>query len=143
MDDVQFQRLWNQPDKYMEHLKCFHAVIMPDFSISVGKNGMPLVMCLWNKYRNHALAHYMILNDIPVIPNVNILPEYCWDWCFDGLPEGSTVACCTKWKSKEQGSTVGVLRWLQGNGTQIEATASYHCWKNPGRIRNRHGDYKF
>ena len=86
VDDVQFQRLWNQPDKYIEHLKCFHAVIMPDFSISVGKNGMPLVMCLWNKYRNHALAHYMILNDIPVIPNVSILPEYCWDWCFDGLP---------------------------------------------------------
>lgn len=22
VDDVQFQRLWNQPDKYMEHLKC-------------------------------------------------------------------------------------------------------------------------
>ena len=89
VDDVQFQRLWNQPDKYIEHLKCFHAVIMPDFSISVGKNGMPLAMCLWNKYRNHALAHYIILNDIPVIPNVSILPEYCWDWCFDGLPEGS------------------------------------------------------
>ena len=69
VDDVQFQRLWNQPDKYIKHLKCFHAVIMPDFSISVGKNGMPLAMCLWNKYRNHALAHYMILNDIPVIPN--------------------------------------------------------------------------
>lgn len=46
VDDVQFQRLWNQPDKYIEHLKCFHAVIMPDFSISVGKNGMPLAMCL-------------------------------------------------------------------------------------------------
>lgn len=69
VDDVQFQRLWNQPDKYMEHLKCFHAVIMPD-------------------------------------------------------------------------STVGVLRWFQGNGTQIEAAASYHCWKNPGRIGNRHGNYK-
>ena len=23
VDDVQFQRLWNQPDKYMEHLKMF------------------------------------------------------------------------------------------------------------------------
>lgn len=102
VDDVQFQRLWNQPDKYMEHLKCFHAVIMPDFSISVGKNGMPLAMCLWNKYRNHALSHYMILNDIPVIPNVNILPEYCWDWCFDGLPEGSTVACCTNGRVKSK-----------------------------------------
>lgn len=102
VDDVQFQRLWNQPDKYMGHLKCFHAVIMPDFSISVGKNGMPMAMCLWNKYRNHALAHYMILNDIPVIPNVNILPEYCWDWCFDGLPEGSTVACCTNGRVKSK-----------------------------------------
>ena len=102
VDDVQFQRFWNQPDKYIEHLKCFHAVFMPDFSISVGNNGMPLAMCLWNKYRNHALAHYMILNDIKVISNVNILPEYCWDWCFDGLPEGSTVACCTNGRVKSK-----------------------------------------
>ena len=86
----------------MGTLKCFHAVIMPDFIISVGKNGMPLVMCLWNKYRNHALAHYIILNDIPVIPNINILPEYCWDWCFDGLPEGSTVACWTNGRVKSK-----------------------------------------
>lgn len=142
VNDVQFQRLWNQPDKYMEHLKCFHAVIMPDFSISVGKNGMPLAMCLWNKYRNHALAYYMILNDIPVIPNVNILPEYCWDWCFDGLPERKHSCLLYQWKSKEQGGTVGILRWFQGNGTQIEATSSYHCWKNPGRIGNRHRNYK-
>lgn len=106
IDDVQFQRLWNYPDKYLEHLKCFHAVIMPDFSISVGNNGMPLAMCLWNKYRNHALAHYMILNGIQVIPSVNILPEYCWDWCFDGLPERSTVACCTNGRIKSKASRI-------------------------------------
>lgn len=59
-------------------------------------------MCLWNKYRNHALAHYMILNYISVIPNVSILPEYCWEWCFDGLPKGSTVACCTNGRVKSK-----------------------------------------
>ena len=67
---------------------------------------MPLAMCLWNKYRNHALAHYMILNGIQVIPNVNILPEYCWDWCFDGLPERSTVACCTNGRIKSKASRI-------------------------------------
>lgn len=30
IDDSKFQRLWNNPDKYMEHLKCFHSVCMPD-----------------------------------------------------------------------------------------------------------------
>lgn len=109
---------------------------MPDFSISVGKNGMPLVMCLWNKYRNHALAHYMILNDISVIPNVSILPEYCWEW------RGKHSCLLHQWKSKEQGSTVGILHWFQGDGTEIETASSYHYWKNPGRTGNRHRNYK-
>lgn len=55
IDDMKFQRIWNNPDKYIEHLKCFHSVITPDFSIAVGHNGMPIAMQLWNKYRNHAL----------------------------------------------------------------------------------------
>ena len=37
IDDTKFTRFWNNPDKYLEHLKCFHSVTMPDFSISTGK----------------------------------------------------------------------------------------------------------
>lgn len=62
IDDSKFQRLWNNPDKYLEHLKCFHSVCMPDFSIATGDCGMPFALNLYNVYRNHALAHYMLLH---------------------------------------------------------------------------------
>ena len=74
--DCEFEKLWNNPDRYLEHMKCFQSVIAPDFSMAVGENGMPFAMNIWNKYRNHAMAHYLSMNEIKVIPNVSIPPEY-------------------------------------------------------------------
>ena len=70
IDDTKFTRLWNNPDKYLNHLKCFHSVTMPDFSISTGYRGMPFALNIFNKYRNHAIAWYLHMNDIAVIPSV-------------------------------------------------------------------------
>lgn len=95
VNDNVFTRLWNNPDKYIEHLRCFHSVIAPDFSISTGKTGMPFAMNLWNKYRNHALAWYMTVQGIKVIPSVSILDRDNWDLGFSGLPKHSVLACCT------------------------------------------------
>lgn len=95
VNDNVFTRLWNNPDKYIEHLRCFHSVIAPDFSISTGRTGMPFAMNLWNKYRNHALAWYMTVQGIKVIPSVSILDKDNWDWGFSGLPKRSILACCT------------------------------------------------
>lgn len=102
--DCEFEKLWNNPDRYLEHLKCFKSVIAPDFSMAVGENGMPFAMNIWNKYRNHAMAHYLSMNEIKVIPNVSIPPEYCYDWAFDGVPKRSTVACCTNGRIKSRAS---------------------------------------
>lgn len=85
-------------------MKCFKSVIAPDFSMAVGENGMPFAMNIWNKYRNHAMAHYLSMNGIKVIPNVSIPPEYCFDWAFDGVPKRSTVACCTNGRIKSRAS---------------------------------------
>lgn len=104
--DNEFEKVWSRPDKYIEHLKCFHSVIAPDFSMSVGTGGMPFAMNLWNKYRNHALAHYLALNGVKVIPNVAIPPEYCYDWIFDGMPQHSVVACCTNGRIKAKASRI-------------------------------------
>lgn len=38
VNDNVFERLWNNTDRYVKHLKCFHSVIAPDFSISTGRN---------------------------------------------------------------------------------------------------------
>ena len=92
VDDEKFTALWSNPDKYLDHLKCFESICGLDFSIDTQ---MPLVMQYWNKYRSMALDWYLTLNGITVIPNVNIIPYDGREWLLDGLPERSTVCCST------------------------------------------------
>ena len=106
IDDVKFNRLWNNPDKYLEHLKCFHSVTMPDFSISTGDRGMPFAMNIYNKYRNHALAWYLHMNDITVVPSVPIADKDSYDWCFDGLPKNSILSVCTNGRVRVKASRI-------------------------------------
>lgn len=95
ISDAQFTRLWRNPDKYLWHLSCFHSVMSPDFSIALGKRGMPFALNLYNKYRNHALCWYMHTQGIKVIPSVSIGDRESWDWIFIGLPKHSTLSVCT------------------------------------------------
>ena len=106
IDDVKFTRIWNNPDKYLEHLKCFHSVAMPDFSISTGDRGMPFTLNIYNKYRNHALAWYLHMNDIKVIPSVPIADKDSYDWCFDGLPQNSILSVCTNGRVRAKASRI-------------------------------------
>ena len=106
IDDVKFNRLWNNPDKYLEHLKCFHSVTMPDFSICTGPKGMPFALNIYNKYRNHALAWYLHMNDIKVIPSVPISDKDSYDWCFDGLPRNSILSVCTNGRVRAKASRI-------------------------------------
>ena len=54
-----------------------------------------MALNIYNKWRNHALAWYMYLNGITVIPNVNIIPYKGREWLLEGLPKHSTVSCST------------------------------------------------
>ena len=65
---------------------------MPDFSIATGDCGMPFALNLYNVYRNHALAHYMLLNGIRVIPSVGIPDKDNYDLCFAGYSKGGVIA---------------------------------------------------
>ncbi len=92
MHDQQFLSVWNNPDKYMEHFRCFHSICGFDFSIDTKS---PLALQIYNKYRNHVLSWYFQSNGVNVIPNVDILPG-CSDWIYDGLPKNSLLCCGTK-----------------------------------------------
>lgn len=92
VDDFKFLSVWQSPDRYIAHLKCFESLCGLDFSIDTQ---MPLVMQYWNKYRSMAVDWYLILNRITVIPNVNIVSYKGREWLLDGLPQHSTVCCST------------------------------------------------
>jgi len=90
--DVKFERLWNNPKRYIEKLKTFKGVISPDFSLY---RNMPLVMQQWNTYRSRALAIWLQNNGVELIPNVRFNNERTYDFCFDGIEKFKTVAVGT------------------------------------------------
>ena len=55
VDDYQFVRLWNEPNKYIPLLQRFDAVCTPDFS---QYTDMPAAMRIYNHYRKHWLGAY-------------------------------------------------------------------------------------
>lgn len=91
MHDYTFNSVWNNPDKYMEHFRCFQSICGFDFSVDINS---PLALQIYNKYRNHVLSWYFQHNGVKLIPKVNILPD-CSDWIYDGLPHNSMLCCST------------------------------------------------
>ena len=89
VDDYQFIRYWNNPDKYLSVISKFSAVCSPDFSTYTD---MPLAMQIYNHYRKHWLAAYWQLNGITVYPTISWSDESSYEWCFDGEPVGGVVA---------------------------------------------------
>ena len=52
-DDFRFERVWNDPHKYLPKLSKFEGVIMPDFSTCID---FPRPLKMWNCYRNQTLG---------------------------------------------------------------------------------------
>ncbi len=88
-DDASFERLWNNPKRYLPILKRYKGVIAPDFSVY---RDMPLVMQHWNIYRSHAIAVWLQSNGLPVIANVRWGDERTYDVCCMGVPRNSTIS---------------------------------------------------
>ncbi len=89
IDDYQFERVWNTPEKYAPLLKRFRCVIAPDFSLYVD---LPPAVNFWNIYRNRLLAAWWQSQGIRVIPSVSWGNADSFRFCFEGLPHGSLIA---------------------------------------------------
>lgn len=89
LDDYQFDRIWNQPDKYINLLAKFKYVLSPDFSMYTD---YPKAMQLWKHYQKHWVGAYLEKHGIKVIPTIGWSDHYSYKWCFDGEPINSIVA---------------------------------------------------
>ncbi len=102
-DDAAFERLWNNPNRYLPILKQYNGCISPDFSLY---RDMPLVMQQWNIYRSRAIGHWLQQNGISVIANVRWGDERTFEICCDGVPKGATIAVgshgCIKIRSERE-----------------------------------------
>lgn len=114
IDDYQFERIWNDPEKYEELLGNFDCIFTPDFSLYID---MPLAMKIWNIYRSRLIGQIYEDKGLCVIPTLSWAGEDTLDFVFDGLPKESMYAV----------STVGVIRneeakaiWVTGMKKSIE-----------------------
>lgn len=135
VDDCKFQRLWNNPDKYLEHLKCFHSVCGLDFTLGLGTDGMPFALNLYNKYRNQALSYYLQLNGINVIPNVQIGDMKSWDWCFDGIPKHSVLSCSTNGRIRSKDARIEFCDGFREMVERLEPTHVIVVGKIPDELQ--------
>lgn len=95
VDDYQFERVWNNPDKYIDKLREYEAVLSPDFS---PYGDMPLITQLFNHYRKHWCAAYWQENGINVIPTVRSSTDKRFLKYFtDGEPTNSIICYSTMW----------------------------------------------
>ena len=92
IDDYKFERVWNEPEKYLPALKEFECVIMPDFSVYWD---MPIPMRKWNVFRARALGNWWTRQGITVVPNVTWSDKPSLEYCIDGIPKHSTVFMST------------------------------------------------
>lgn len=92
VDDYQFERVWNDPDRYLPRLSRFKAVMAPDFSMYTD---FPKVVQMFNHYRKMWCAKYWQEHGIKVIPTICWSDESSFEWCFDGVPRHSLVCIST------------------------------------------------
>lgn len=97
--DYEFEKIWEQPQKYVDTLKQYKGVLSPDFSMYIEMNP---VMQLYNTFRNRWVGAYLASKGIKVIPTVNWGLENTFDFCFNGIEKGSTVAVSTYMVSEHE-----------------------------------------
>ena len=90
--DNKFERVWEKPDNDIEKLKRYRGVMSPDFSMYLE---MSPIMQIYNTFRNRWCGAYFASKGIRVIPTVSWGDESTFDFCFEGIPKGSTVAVST------------------------------------------------
>ena len=87
--DWKFDRFWNFPKRYAKWLQTLGGATTPQFSVFAD---MPLAIQMYSVYRSRWLGAYWESLGITVIPDVCWGTPQSYAFCFDGLPENSTLS---------------------------------------------------
>lgn len=99
LDDYRFESIYNNPEKKIETLKKYKAVLTPDFSMFVE---MPIALQLFSTFKNRWVGAYLQEQGIRVISTVRWGDLTSFNFCFDGIEKGSIVAVSTIGIKKEK-----------------------------------------
>lgn len=96
MDDQKFDgnksSIWLYPEKAFDIIRHFDGAISPDFSTNAD---FPKALKLYNFYRMRAYDYWLSSRGIQIVYNVRWGTEETWDYCWDGIPQGSVISIGT------------------------------------------------
>ncbi len=133
-DDYQFERVWNQPQTYIDKLAEYDCMLTPDFSLYTE---MPIAMKIWNTYRSRLIGQIAQRQGIKVIPTVSWCEAETFSFCFDGLPKRSTLSISTI-GVKEQDYNFGL--WKAGVDELIKRLQPKRLLIYGGKVEYDYGD---
>ncbi|MEG1752224.1 MAG: DUF4417 domain-containing protein [Clostridia bacterium] len=90
--DWLFESIYEKPEIAMEKLDQYYAVLTPEFSLYWD---MPKALQIYNTFRNRWCGAYWQKQGKLVIPTICCAGIDSYDFCFDGVEEGSIVAVST------------------------------------------------
>ena len=93
--DWKFDKVYENAKDELEKLKQYYCLLSPDFSIFTN---MPLPLQILSVFKNRWCGAFWQSNGLKVIPTVSWGDEKSFDFCFDGIEEGSVVAVCTYYR---------------------------------------------
>ena len=92
IDDYRFEGIYNHPEKSLAKLKQYKFVCTPDFSIY---SEMDKWRKIENVAKNRWVGAFWQEHGLIVIPTISWGKPSTFDYCFDGVEEGSIVAIST------------------------------------------------
>ena len=93
--DWKFEKVYEKAEEELEKLSQYYCLLSPDFSIWTN---MPLALQIESIFKNRWCGAYWQSKGLNVIPTVSWGDEKSFDFCFDGIEEGSIVAVCTYYR---------------------------------------------
>jgi len=93
IDDYQFQRVWLNPQNYLDLFRQFEGVLGTDFS---QYSNMPYPTRMNNAYKNRLIGRFLQDEGINYIHNVTWSKPDSYEYSFSGIPQQSIIAInCT------------------------------------------------
>jgi len=107
--DWLFESVYNKPEEAAEKLKNHYAILSPDFSVYTD---MPIALQIYSTFKNRRCGAYWQNLGFKVIPTVEWGDERSFEFCFDGVEQGSVVAVSTYGRKNQEGFLLGYNKML-------------------------------
>ncbi len=90
--DWSFENVYEKPEIAMEKLSQYYAILSPEFSLYWD---MPKALQIYSTFKNRWCGAFFQKHGMRVIPTVCCAGSESYDFCFDGIEQGSVVAIST------------------------------------------------